>query len=385
MIDTINASGAGHTFNDNFFQGIHNLLINAINPTGTYLMGCVNWGASLNSTIKNLWCDTSGIGIAIGQSDGTSIQNSTVNVFGSAGAGQTAVTGQCLTITNGNSSQLYNSIRDLKCVYAGGFGTPPLQPGLLPSSGKYALEIGAGVQGLTIDNVNFENWPTGMYIGIGSHDIFIHNYTQLYDCLQVPNCTVRNYCENLIEPNTFNIHLEGNGQGFKYAICVGHAWAEAPTTLDTNQNFVIDQWGCIQKVTTGGTRGATYPVWPGEGCPLNTTSDGTVTWTGQGPITQICDPSSFGSNATFDPQGFQVNCSIPTVSINTVNVGRLLLSGPPGSSGVNDQGAYPFRYDSTTFWQSPPAYTPIIIGQLIGADFNSTADQVINPHFPSGV
>ena len=383
LIDTINYNGAGQTYDVNFYTAIRNFNISTINSTATARIGGIDFGASLNSRLENNYLNVGGAPcLKINQDDGIIVQNNTCNVFPMAG--DTTITGQCIVINQGNNIQYNNSILDSKCAYAGAYGSPPLEPGFLPSSDKYAFEIGSGVQGLTVTKVNFENFSTMFSIGIGSHDIFISNVNGYVDCLNIsmPNCTVRNYCANLVEPNTWNIHLEGTAWGWKYAVCIGHHWP-ASTTYDTNQNFIIDTFGCVEKVTTGGTTSATEPTWPGASCS-GTTSDGSVTWTAEGPVVNTCDPSSYGPNVTFDPQGFMVNCAIPTVARGSVNVGRLTLTGPFGQSGVNDPQQYPFIYDSNTFWQLPPAFTPTVIGKIIGADFNSAADQMIIVHFPPG-
>ena len=335
-------------------------------------------------------CDTSGVGISVGQSDGTAIENTTVNVFGAAG--QSTLQGQCVDVPNGNSQQFNNSIKNLKCAYAGIQGSPPLEPGFLPSSGNYALSFDLGVQGYSVDTANFENFPSALYIGTGSHDITVTNMNAYVDCIFPNNCTVPNYCAGFLEPNIWNIRVAGTVIGYKYALCVGHKWAPS-VTYDTNQNFVIDPHGCIEHITTGGTVGATQPAWTttsvfdGSGCPGHTTTDGTAVWTSTTAITQNCDPSTFGENVTFDPQGFQINCYIPTVNRTSTNVGRGTVTGPAGQSSIADNQPYPILYDTNTFWQTPPALVTgsVVIGTLIGANFNSTADQVIHLHFPPGV
>ena len=374
LIDTINANGTGKGFDNNFNMGIHNFNLSTINAAATAVINLINWGASLNSRISNIYGNTSGICINVEQSDGTRIEDVTCNI--SPVEGQTTLIGQAIVFNHGNLQQQTNVMSRLKLTYAGAYGSGPLNPGYLPSSGNYIFEIGQGVQGLSVDGLNIENAPTGISIDAGSHDIFIKNMQQFLDC--GTGCKVQNYCENIIDPNTYNIHLEGTMEGFKFAVCIGHLW-HALTAYSTGQTFIIDPRGHIQKATTAGTSGATQPKWNDSG---GTTTDGTAAWTDQGVLSTVCDPTQYNAPQTFDNAGLMVNCAIPTVNLSAVNVGRLTLTGPLGQSNLADNAKYGFIYDSNTFWNTPPTWSPTVIATLTGANFNTTADQPLSLHFP---
>lgn len=378
LIDAINANGTGTSCNNNFNMGVRNFNMSTINPAATAVIGLIDWCASLNSKIANIYGNTSGIGINYGQTDGTKVEDVTINV--SPVAGQSALTGQCVVVSNGNVQQETNVISRLKCVYAGAFGSGPLQPGFLPNSGNYMVELGPEVQGLTIDGLNVENAPSVMSVGLGSHDIFVKNVQAFQDC--GTECTVQTGCAFLVEPNTYNIHLEGTVEGFRYAVCLGYRWMPS-TAYASGQTFVIDPYGCIQQVTTSGTSGTgIQPAWTsGPSCDLTTTSDGSAGWTSRGAITTACDPSEFFTPTTFDSAGYVVNCAIPTVN-RSQNVGHLTLTGPIGQSDLADNNGYGFIYDSNTFWNTPPAWSPGVIATLFNANFGTSIDQVITPHWP---
>ena len=116
----------------------------------------------------------------------------------------------------------------------------------------------------------------------------------------------------------------------------------------------------------------------------STTTDGTVVWTDRGPVLHdVCDPSNF-INATFDLNNLRVNCVFPTVNRDPTSGAYLTLTGAPGQSSLADNNGFGLFYDSGTFWDNPPLWSPGIIGVGVGLDFGSGADQLIVPHFPPG-
>ena len=235
LFDTINYNGTGQTYNNNFNQCFKNLQIAVTNPTATSTIGGINWGSSLRSHLVDVRVSTSGIAFNVGQTDGATIDSAEADIF--SVAGQSRLSGQCLVITNGNSVQFNNVMRNFKCVYAGAFGSPPLSGGFMPSFGDYMAHIGDGVQGWTLDGGNFENVVSGFYIGVGAHDIIIQNIQESQDC--ATSCAVQMGCANLIEPNSYNIHLSLTVANFKFAGCLGHLW-QASTAYTTGQVFIID-------------------------------------------------------------------------------------------------------------------------------------------------
>jgi hypothetical protein len=352
MVDTINFNGERQPPNNNFTTAITNIYFEAtgtLPPSST--IGCVNWLASLHSQLDNVLCATRGIGFLMGNPgqgiDGTSGSEDEVDLYPTGGA--TALTGQGMVWPPNNGESVTNTFRSLKFVYAGAYGPPgPNYPGFLPCWNQ-TLEIGPGVSSLHYTGVNFENLPCPLSIGAGSNNIRVDGLSEFEDCKNA--CVQADFiCANLIDPNTFNIHIEGTANHFKFAVCLGSHWqgGRAYTPGET----IVDPRGNIQRVTAGGTSGTSQPGWSPDSGKTTPDGKGGLIWTNTGALSATCKLTPH-SGANPPSSGIEpTNCALPTIN-RTPGPLYGTLTGPLGASSGADNGIYGFVYDSNVFFSSP--------------------------------
>jgi hypothetical protein len=102
------------------------------------------------------------------------------------------------------------------------------------------------------------------------------------------------------KPGPVTVYLASRGgKGFLYNWTTANLWA-ASTVYAAGQS-IVDTNGNIQTVTTGGTSGATQPVWPlaTGATPNPTTTDGSVVWTLEFPSNGLVQ--IFEQNGTTGP------------------------------------------------------------------------------------
>ena len=354
MVDTINSNGDRQPPNNNFTTAITNIYFEAtgvLPPSST--VGCVNWLASLRSHLDRILCATRGIGFLMGNLgqgiDGTSGADDEVDIYPTGGA--TALTGQGMVWPQGNGESMTNVFSNLKFVYGGAYGPPgPLYPGYLPCWNQ-TLEIGPGVSSLHLRGLNFENLPCPISIAEGSNNIRIEGVSEFADCTN--DCVQSDFiCANLIDPNTYNIHIEGTVKHFRFAVCLGSHW-ETSREYRSGQT-IVDPRGNIQRVTVAGTSGKIQPAW--NASPGKTTAEekGTLTWTNEGALSETCQLHKQTGAREADISGYEpINCALHTIN-GKLGPLRGTLTGPLGASSGADNTTYSFVYDSNTFFSAPP-------------------------------
>lgn len=387
VFDTIVATGDNGTTNDNFNMGLKNVQIFTV-PYNASIINGVRWGASLHSTMENVWITTRGMGIYVPGMDGGVWNSIEVNTNNQA-CGETTLKSQGLVFADNIGDNLVDTINNLKFLFAGANGPPQTDAPLgctvsgMIYGARPMLEIGH-VNGLIINGAAFESVPYPIVVRYG-YNVKLNSFATYLDC--GTSCPFDVPCAATISSGALGFHMDLSANHATRGICIGEAWAPNSNVQSGNGiNLItlIDPYGCVEQTPGNSlTTGATPPNWPGLSC-TGTTADGAITWTALGPVNIACSPQL--QNATqylSTNSGYQQNCYIPpTMGILTSGQGSYQQKNPPvmGNSGPTVNGTYYYSYDSDTYWISP---TPQFVS-VKGVNFNSTADQIVYVSFPAG-
>lgn len=384
MFGVINQNGTGQPPNNNFSTGLTNLLINGANTSA--VIDGVYWDASLHSHMDQLTIYTRGVAYTWSGTDGAGAHFIEGDIYNKT-CGDTTLSGQGLVVPGAYRDTVVDTLENLKFVYVGangpdavlGCGSPV---GYIPSS-MPIVDIGAS-KAFHINGLNEENFAGMNVIRQGAIGTQITGIYQYMDCI---TCPINGGVGVLVSALAMNPHVEGTWTHYKYAVVIGEAWAASmPYVVGSPYlTTIVDEYGCIWGVTTAGTSGTTPPAWPGGGASCTgTVTDGGVTWTAQANVSIACDPHIQTSlTYIYANNGLQQNCYIPALSLQPTSLQGIFptQTGGAGATGLADDGEYFVIYDQNDFWNSQAQYSQVT---LQGANFNTTADQLIYVQFPNG-
>lgn len=397
--------------NANFYSGVKNVYLDAciVNDTATgcltsALVNGLKWLASIGSTLHHMWVVVGGnstayvVGGSGGGNDNTSGHDNTAQMMAtgsSGGSGSTMHAHGWDFPTTGNASTFSHYQYNAKLQ---GLGLGTLAPNC---DNQPSIHIGQASMGIHFDVVDAENDPCVFGIDFASTNISITGLKAHMDCLDPLAGGV--LCPQLapyvgyVSPSAVKINIDGKQYGHAHSIELFDPWTPLTTYTATcpgfteaaiaqsasclygiqaSSNSVVDSNGCAQQITTGGISGSAPPSWDSttNTCsPGSTTTDGTAIWTDRGLPIQ-CNPYL----------GIVRNCWVPNINTSAANNGQnyqSLLNGPAGSSSTTDTTPYYFSFDSGQFFNAPE---PWVAGSLIGANMNTTADQMIPINWPKG-
>jgi hypothetical protein len=384
MINIINANSGGDP-NTNFDTQVSNIVFDAkTNNPAQAKIGCLSLPLSVASTIHDIGCYTFGVGLMMGgvgpggpTVDNTVLDNINIGLVAPTVGPMTAqgiVFPQPQTASGGNTNQLRN-IKIAGVGAANGCASP-------------AFEVGAVNYTIDVAGINIEQAPCPVMVGQVTNGIHITNLTMGPDCSP---CDPQKWPWGvLVDPSALDVKINGIFYGYRVGLALGSWWRPGvPYALGSGASqpvsaTVIDDQGYIQQVTACAgacTSGATRPAW--NHTPGGTTADGNLTWTNQGLIKATCNgPLHITNNCGF-PTLQGGNYGTPPANGSQELYGLLYYgtaTAPFGAASPTDATWRVFSYDSAAFFNQLPTGA-----HLLGADFNSTADQPVSIPFPPGL